>query len=99
IQESGIVLSTLAEAPIVHLKLAEPSGDRFEDEKTLQAIVDEALEQGMRCPPILPSSPDHAPNIDHHRPSSLLLLLLLAGILLTRSQYVHSEKFLPPPSI
>jgi len=66
IQESGIVLSTLAEAPIVHLKLAEPSGDRFEDEKTLQAIVDEALEQ---------------------------------GILLTRSQYVHSEKFLPPPSI
>jgi hypothetical protein len=51
IQESGIVLSTLAEAPIVHLKLAEPSGDRFEDEKTLQAIVDEALEQGMRCSP------------------------------------------------
>ena len=44
-------MSTLAEAPIVHLKLAEPSGDRFEDEKTLQAIVDEALEQGMRCSP------------------------------------------------
>jgi serine palmitoyltransferase len=66
IEESGIVLSPLVEAPIVHLRLAEPSGDRFEDEKTLQAIIDDALTQ---------------------------------GILLTRSQYVHSEKFLPPPSI
>jgi serine palmitoyltransferase len=66
IQESGITVSTLVEAPIVHLKLAESSGDRFEDEKTLQAVVDEALEQ---------------------------------GVLLTRAQYVHTEKFLPQPSI
>jgi len=66
IQQSGIVLNTLLESPIVHLKLAEPTGDRFQDEKTLQAIVDEVGKQ---------------------------------GILLTRAQYVQSEKFLPPPSI
>jgi len=48
IQQSGIVLNTLLESPIVHLKLAEPTGDRFQDEKTLQAIVDEVGKQGIK---------------------------------------------------
>jgi serine palmitoyltransferase len=98
IQESGITVSTLVEAPIVHLKLAESSGDRFEDEKTLQAIVDEALEQGtvslLACFLFCAN-----------RPPTLTLLLLrfrslcCTGVLLTRAQYVHTEKFLPQPSI
>jgi len=47
VQEYGIELSPLVEAPIVHLRLAKPSDDRMRDEKLLQAIVDEALSQGI----------------------------------------------------
>lgn len=40
------MLSPLREAPIIHLRLAESTGDRLADEKLLQSIVDDALSQG-----------------------------------------------------
>jgi len=34
-------------SPLVHLRLVNPTGDRYHDEKTLQLIVEEALENGV----------------------------------------------------
>ncbi|PRP78373.1 serine C-palmitoyltransferase subunit [Planoprotostelium fungivorum] len=34
-------------SPVIHLRLSEPSGDRYEDEKFLQQIVQTALDHGI----------------------------------------------------
>jgi serine palmitoyltransferase len=39
----GFTISTAPQVPVIHLRLAKPSGDRYQDESTLQNIVDEAL--------------------------------------------------------
>jgi len=36
-----------APVPVIHLRLTKPSGDRFEDERRLQAVVDEARKRGL----------------------------------------------------
>jgi len=39
----GITVSSSPQIAVIHLRLAKPSGDRYQDEVTLQSIVEEAL--------------------------------------------------------
>jgi len=40
-------ITSSAQSPLVHLRLSHPSGDRLQDETTLQHIVDAALSNGV----------------------------------------------------
>jgi hypothetical protein len=46
-QIPGMLVTSSAETPIIHLRFARPPTNRYENEVLLQRIVDEALQNGV----------------------------------------------------